>query len=704
MLDSDNAFETDSKELLNHQQQNTHPQANHSINILTFEHPVTKKVFGFNFEKKDGYYPLRRREFPRELWTEFHNDIKETEQLYCNFSTNKGCDLQIEVDLSFSIHFAKHYYHYIIAQYFTGIADVVHSNFVNDVELWFVNPHKITDQYNVYEKYTLSVRHKTVSNLPELLVSHKGCSKVLKKDAFALLSDDANEDHFGKMICNGKLIVFDKEKLTYDDLQKCYPILNSKLALTIGLPEPEITLNRLKYRAFYDFVTNFKDNQLCTDEFLKLIPHSKEWHKISEVYRTAPETSLLQFKNGTHIDPYKGFKQYQPYYSAPIGQYRFFFIAHEKDKKLAKTFHKYCKKELGFIDFNYFINLPIKYDTDLHILYNDNITPIEAINAKFSENKLNPKINYLAIFISPYHKSDSNPEHKQLYYNVKKLLVENRISSQVIYKENLNKDAFKYYVSNIAVAVLAKLGGIPWCLKDKSNDELIIGIGAFKSKQFDQGYLGSTVCFSTDGHFNGFKCLPAGNPRLLAGSIKEAILQYKKNRGEAKRLVIHFYKQMSKREIEPIISKIKEIGNDMPIVIVSINKTESDDYVLFDNQYANVMPYSGSYIAIGRNDYILCNNTRYTPDTENSKNLRIKSYPLPIKLHLQSTEDNLLKNNDEVNKLIEQVYQFSRLYWKSVTHQNIPVTIKYPEILAEIFPHFQAPILTGFASKNLWFL
>ena len=74
----------------------------------------------------------------------------------------------------------------------------------------------------------------------------------------------------------------------------------------------------------------------------------------------------------------------------------------------------------------------------------------------------------------------------------------------MIYRENLNKEGFKFYVSNIAVAILAKLGGIPWCLKDKSNDELIVGVGAFKSKQFNQRYLGSTFCFSSDGSFNGF--------------------------------------------------------------------------------------------------------------------------------------------------------------------------------------------------------
>jgi hypothetical protein len=58
----------------------------------------------------------------------------------------------------------------------------------------------------------------------------------------------------------------------------------------------------------------------------------------------------------------------------------------------------------------------------------------------------------------------------------------------------------------------------------------------------------------------------------------------------------------------------------------------------------------------------------------------------------------------EVKKLIDQVYQFSRMYWKSVSQQNLPVTTKYPEMVAEIYPHFEGGRLYDFGKKNLWFL
>ena len=57
-----------------------------------------------------------------------------------------------------------------------------------------------------------------------------------------------------------------------------------------------------------------------------------------------------------------------------------------------------------------------------------------------------------------------------------------------------------------------------------------------------------------------------------------------------------------------------------------------------------------------------------------------------------------------INQLIDQVYQFSRMYWKSVSQQNLPVTIKYPEMVAEIFPYFTHDKLPDHGKESLWFL
>lgn len=48
----------------------------------------------------------------------------------------------------------------------------------------------------------------------------------------------------------------------------------------------------------------------------------------------------------------------------------------------------------------------------------------------------------------------------------------------------------------------------------------------------------------------------------------------------------------------------------------------------------------------------------------------------------------LARNPKAVRELINQD-QFDRMYWKSVRQHNLPVTIKYPEMVAEILTHFE---------------
>ncbi len=71
---------------------------------------------------------------------------------------------------------------------------------------------------------------------------------------------------------------------------------------------------------------------------------------------------------------------------------------------------------------------------------------------------------------------------------------------------------------------------------------------------------------------------------------------------------------------------------------------------------------------------------------------------------MTSTQLELLDDPQLIDLLIDQVYQFSRMYWKGVAQQNMPVTILYPQMVTELFPHFKKPLLYDFGKETLWFL
>jgi hypothetical protein len=112
------------------------------------------------------------------------------------------------------------------------------------------------------------------------------------------------------------------------------------------------------------------------------------------------------------------------------------------------------------------------------------------------------------------------------------------------------------------------------------------------------------------------------------------------------------------------------------------------------------MPLSGTILQIGKRDYLLCNNTRYAANSP----VRNKEYHFPIKLHISSTHPEVFDDIAVVKDLMDQVYQFSRMYWKSISQQSLPVTTLYPEMVAEMYPHFENEHLSDFGKNNLWFL
>ncbi|MBK7887255.1 MAG: hypothetical protein IPJ86_08105 [Bacteroidetes bacterium] len=54
-----------------------------------------------------------------------------------------------------------------------------------------------------------------------------------------------------------------------------------------------------------------------------------------------------------------------------------------------------------------------------------------------------------------------------------------------------------------------------------------------------------------------------------------------------------------------------------------------------------------------------------------------------------------------INQHIQQVYEFSRMYWKTVSQQNLPITKKYPKMVKEIYPYFQHNKISLFGPESL---
>lgn len=677
------------------------------LNIVPFKPTVQQVTFAFYKEYKEGYCSFYVEEDMQGLLDGKMTLLEQADfpWLYTDFQVPKEGALILEIDLAVHTDFAAHYYRHLIANYFkNGVAHIMHRNFTKEVEVWFLNEGSTSQKYNVYSQYTLKVQHSKLSNGPELVIAYDGTTKVYKQSVKQMVGFDTAK--FNWMNCNGILhrwqYLPDEHKLNLD---KVFPVLSNTLKPELGIrfDAPDLTNRYPKYqKAITGFYTKYLDNEA----FRKIIPLAKTGFVTrgqGEFEVISGDSNKLQFGNGIGKEPKTDLKRLGPCRPVPPpNNVKFFFIYQQADKPLMEKLKAYFLNGYKYHpNMQDFIHQTFSFDESLDISFTGIDTAVKTIWENIKDRSKQPDTKYFAVYISPVAKYEANPERKRVYYRIKEMLLTHGYLSQVIFKENVSKDSFNYFLPNIQIAVLAKLGGIPWRLNREPNDELIVGIGAFYSHTLKTRYVGSAFCFNNEGEFKGFECFGSKDTISLAGSIREAVQAFLKRKPNASRLIIHFYKVISKKEMKPILDTLyNQLNLSIPVIVVTINKTASKELLAFDTLSDGLMPYSGTYLNVGEREYLLFNNTRYDETSKPTP----REYHFPVKIKLTSTHLELLEEKELVDLLIDQVYQFSRMYWKSVSQQNLPVTLAYPEMVAEMFPHFRYDKLPDFGKESLWFL
>ena len=686
------------------------------LNIIPFNPPAGKQTFAFYKQKQEGYFPVFKDDLQGLLDDKFTPlELLELQKLYTDFQPAKEGAIELDIDLSVSTRFANHYYRYLIRNYFEGIADIMHENFTSETEVWFHNPDKSTAKYKVYNQFTIKVQFGRVSDKPELVLSYDGTTKVFAKPVSEIYNFNTNL--YNWIVCNGVIYKWKyRPDRVINQPQNCYPILSNELKphLEIAFDVPDL---KNRYPKYLGILQDFYSKYLNNDAFRSIIPITDEgfYKPKAEQFRVINSTSndLLYAGGKTGKEPKKDFKSKGPYQlPKKPSNFKFFFIYQSADKATAVT-ELYRYLHSGYKDDRFpfpkmqdYIKVPFELDISKNVEFDTVENAVATIKNAVKNAEWLPDTQYMALFVNPVPKLEKDETRKNIYYKIKEILLYEGVLSQVIKSEHLYKNGkpnsfFNTFLPHIEIAMLAKLGGVPWRLNRPTNNELIVGVGAFYSITSKSRFVGSAFCFNNEGIFKGFDCFKGHDTISLAGSIREAVAKFIAVNYTASRLIIHFYKDIGKKELEPILKTLHTLGLNIPVIVVTINKTESKELIGFDlKDSENLMPYSGTILKVGKSEYLLFNNTRYDAAAKPAQ----KEYHFPVKIALSCTVEGMLDDMNLVEQLIDQVYQFSRMYWKSTNQQSLPVTIKYPEMVAEIYPYFQHEKLSPFGQESLWFL
>ena len=365
---------------------------------------------------------------------------------------------------------------------------IMSDGFIGELYIYQKEDRSSSDIYSLCDQFRLRFHYDFDSRVYNLIVIYRGKS---------LLSTQPLSNYSKIPIESIARVLYENQVIKYSylseekkkDINNIYPIINRTISTYINID----FYKALKKKKENSYLNYFNQIDTFSKRFLfgKSIGDKYEilnngFLKVREdrIKRTSRGSNLLAFgKKQTEFNVYNGLKRYGPLYVPDTSNIRYLFLFHKDDNSLANQLFSYFNKGLkGFPGLQSFIGLPFNMET---VDRNNSIKfsseyPSSEIAASVENLSLDPKLNYIAIYLSRISKDDSNQDRIEEYFKIKEILLKRNISSQVVHTEKIQLPAFNYFLPNIAIALLAKAGGRPWLLAGPVHQDLIIGIGARK--------------------------------------------------------------------------------------------------------------------------------------------------------------------------------------------------------------------------------
>jgi hypothetical protein len=311
----------------------------------------------------------------------------------------------------------------------------------------------------------------------------------------------------------------------------------------------------------------------------------------------------------------------------------------------------------------------------------------------------------IPLLLIPF-KKDGGLEAKHNYHLLKYIFLKRKIPSQFVSLIQLKtRDQLKWSVSNIALALFAKMGGKPWKVKSNTGNSLIVGIGQAHKEEAKRiiKYYAYSILTESTGLYKDLKILGQGTNRDLylsdfKASLKTVFNQYYDFYDS---FVVHTTFSISHEELkaieEVLDSQKKEKKTDKKFIVMKFNdKNKFFGYSLTNN---SLIPYESSFIQLAWNEYLVWfEGLQYHNPNVNKKVER----PLHIKF-LYPRES---VQEQQMIDYLQDAVNISGTNWRGFNAKSLPVSIYYAYLVAKYYKEFENLDLGNINLENInpWFL
>ena len=310
------------------------------------------------------------------------------------------------------------------------------------------------------------------------------------------------------------------------------------------------------------------------------------------------------------------------------------------------------------------------------------------------------------------------------YYTAKAVLMSQGVPVQSVRLPTILQNNISYSLNNIALALYAKLGGIPWTLsvQQKLVHEIIVGIGSaqvgFDRLSERERVVGITTVFSGDGNYllGNATAEAAGEQYQVAllasltSTLSELQRRFGWRKGDKLRIVFHqSFKRYKETEAAAVASLIGQLS-DFDVEYAFVQVSSDHDWKLFDRS-ASGAPYrqtSSKGVAVPQRGQIVPLGPRaalvtLTGPSQLKTDQQGCPSPMLVSVHPSSTFNSL-------DYIAKQVFDLTFMSWRSFMPSTEPVSVSYPNMVVRLLanlrqiPNFNPDILITKLRESRWFL
>jgi hypothetical protein len=264
--------------------------------------------------------------------------------------------------------------------------------------------------------------------------------------------------------------------------------------------------------------------------------------------------------------------------------------------------------------------------------------------------------------------------------------------------------ALQYVLQNVAVALYAKMKGVPWTVDHDLAiaDELVIGIGTAELSESRSAerhrYVGITTVFRGDGNYLlgqlSRESSYSDYPVVLQESTS-AVIEEIKNRngwqpGDTVRLIFHAVRPPRNIDFGALMREaVRAVGKEQHVEFAFLTVSHDHPFALFDTSQPGKETAKGRKGEFAPDRGLIVQTGVFSRLVNTSGVSLVKRVglplprPLQVHLHRESTFADLYY-------LSEQVLKFTALSWRSTQPAADPVTIYYSELIARLLGRLKA--------------